>query len=284
MKSKVVMVTGVTAGIGKVTARELARRGATVVAVARDAQRGQAAVDEIRRETGNDDVHLMVCDVSSQASVRRLAAGFREKHDRLHVLVNNVGAVFGDRTLTADGIETTFATNHLAYYLLTDLLLPVLEASAPARIVSVSSEAHRGATLDWDDLQYERRTYVALSVYGASKLANIAWSAELARRLAGRGVTTSTLHPGVISSNFGDSGPGWMRFGVKLVRPFLITSEKGAETSIYLATSPEVAEVTGKYFDKKKPREPSAQARDPETGRRLFAVSEELTAKSAAAA
>ncbi len=285
MKGKIVLVTGVTSGIGNVTARELARQGATVVCVARDAARGQAAVDEIRRVTGNEDVDLLTGDLGSQADVRRLASEYLQCcHDRLDVLVNNAGAIQGERWLTVDGIEATFAINHLAYFLLTNLLLDAIVASAPARIVSVASAAHRGCRLDFDDLQYARRPYVPLEVYGASKLANIAWSAELARRLEGKGVTASSLHPGVVSTRFGDSGPGWMRFGVKLVRPFLISSDRGAETSLYLATSPEVEGVTGKYFEKKRAVEPSKTARDPELGRRLWAVSEEMVAKSAAAA
>ncbi len=155
----------------------------------------------------------------------------------------------GDRVVTVDGLEATFATNHLAYFLLTNLLLDVLAASSPARVVSVSSDIHRGAVLDFDDLQFERRAYSPMGAYGASKLANVLWSAELARRVEGRGVTSNTLHPGVIASNLGAAtGPGWMRFGLKLVRPLLISSDKGAETSLYLATSPDVEGVTGKYF------------------------------------
>ena len=284
MKDKVCLVTGFTAGIGKVTATELARQGATVVAVARDPARGQAAVDEIRRETGNGNVDLLVCDLSSQADVRKLAAAFLARHDRLHVLVNNAGAILGQRLVTVDGLEATFATNHLAYFLLTDLLLGALQAAAPARIVSVASEAHRQSSLDLDDLQFERRAYAPMAAYGASKLANILWSAELARRLEGQGVTANSLHPGVIASNFGDSGPGWMRFGVKLIRPLLTTPEKGARTSLHLATSPDVEGVTGKYFDNRKPRAPNRAATDPETMRRLWEISEKLVAKSAPAA
>jgi NAD(P)-dependent dehydrogenase (short-subunit alcohol dehydrogenase family) len=282
MKNRICLITGATLGIGKVTALALARAGATVVTVARNQARGQAAVDEIRRESGNAEVHLLVGDVSVQADVRRVAAEYRSRFDRLHVLVNNAGAVNGERVVTPDGLELTFAANHLGYFLLTNLLLDTLAASAPARVVSVASEAHRGSKLDFDDLQYEKRSYNSMGAYGASKLANIAWSAELARRVEGRGITANSLHPGVIASNFGASGPGWVRFGVKLIRPFLISSEKGAETSIHLATSPEVEGVTGKYFDKKKPREPSREASDPETARRLWEVSEDLTRKSAA--
>jgi len=284
MKGRICLVTGVTSGIGKVTARALAGMGATVIAVARDAQRGQEAVDEIRREAGNDDVHLRVCDLSSQADIRRFAAGYREAYDRLHVLVNNAGAIFGERKLTVDGLEATFATNHLGYHLLTELLLDVIKTSAPARIVSVASMAHRGAGLDFDDLQFERRAYSPLGVYGASKLANVLWSAELARRLAGTSVTANSLHPGAIGSNFAaSSGPAWMRFGIKLIRPLLLTPEKGAATSIFLAASPDVERVTGKYFDKKKAIEPDRLAGDAEARRRLWAISEDLTARSAAA-
>jgi NAD(P)-dependent dehydrogenase (short-subunit alcohol dehydrogenase family) len=285
MQDKVCLITGITSGIGKVTARELARMGATVVGVARDEARGKAAVDEIRREAGNEGVHLLVGDVSSQADVRRVAAAFQSKFDHLHVLVNNAGAMFGERRVTADGLEATFATNHIAYFLLTSLLLDVIKGSAPARVVSVASEVHRGVQLDFDDLQFERRPYSLWPVYSASKLANVLWNAELARRLEGSGVTANSLHPGVIGSNIGaTTGPGWMRFGMKLARPFLLTPEKGAATSIYLASSPEVAKVTGKYFDKKKPRETSPEANNQETARKLWAASEALTEKSAAAA
>jgi NAD(P)-dependent dehydrogenase (short-subunit alcohol dehydrogenase family) len=253
--------------------------------VARDEARGQAAVAEIRQETGNEGVHVLVCDVSSQADIRRLAAAFKGKFDRLHVLVNNAGAMIGDRRLTVDGIESTLATNHLAYFLLTELLLDTIKASAPARVVSVASEVHRGAPLDLDDLQFERRAYSMWPAYGCSKLANVLWNAELARRLEGSGVTANCLHPGVVGSNIGaTTGPAWMRIGIKLIRPFVLTPEKGALTSIYLATSPEVEKVTGKYFNKKKPVDTSREATDPETARKLWAASEALVAKSAAAA
>jgi NAD(P)-dependent dehydrogenase (short-subunit alcohol dehydrogenase family) len=284
MKNKVCIVTGATAGIGKVTARELARQGATVVIVARDPARGEAALSEIRRESGSDAVSLMIADLASQASIRALAAAFLAQHDRLHVLVNNAGAILGERRVTEDGVEATFATNHLAYFLLTNLLRGALEKAAPARVVSVASAVQQGATLDFSDLQFERRPYVAMTAYAQSKLANVVWSAELARRLAGTGVTSNSLHPGVIASNFGASGPGWMRFGVKIVAPLLTSPEKGAATTIYLATSPEVATTTGLYFDAKKPKTPGREGRDASLGPRLWTVSEELTAKSATSA
>jgi NAD(P)-dependent dehydrogenase (short-subunit alcohol dehydrogenase family) len=284
VKGKIAIVTGATSGIGRVTARELARAGAEVVLVGRDAARGEEEALEIRRTTGNALVSVLIGDLASQASVRRLAASYLAKHDRLHVLVNNAGAIFGDRTVTDDGIERTFATNHLAYFLLTNLLLDALKASAPARVVNVASGVHRGAKLDFDDLQFERRTYVPMQAYAQSKLANVVWSAELARRLEGTKVTSNALHPGVIASNFGASGPGWMRFGVKLVAPFLMSTEKGAETTTYVATSPDLESVTGKYFEKKKATEPSAAARDASAGPRLWSISEELTSRTAVAA
>jgi NAD(P)-dependent dehydrogenase (short-subunit alcohol dehydrogenase family) len=284
MKGNVTMVTGATAGIGLVTARELARQGATVVVVGRDEARGKAAVEGIRRDTGNDAVSLLLCDFSSQASIRKLAAAFKEKFDRLHVLVNNAGAMNGERHVTVDGLELTFAANHLGYFLLTTLLLDVIEKSAPARVVSVSSGVHRGAKIDFDDLQFEKRSYSQFAAYGQSKLANVLFSNELARRLAGKGVTSNSLHPGVIASNFGQSGSAFIRFGVKLIAPILATPEKGAATSIYLATSPEVEGVTGKYFIKKKAVHPSRLAQDVDLAKKLWAVSEELVAKSATAA
>jgi NAD(P)-dependent dehydrogenase (short-subunit alcohol dehydrogenase family) len=284
MKGKVILVTGATAGIGKVTALELARKGATVVLVGRDPAKAEATVAEIRQATGNDAVEALLCDVSSQAAVRKLAADYRAKHDRLDVLVNNAGAILGERKTTADGIEATFATNHLAYFLLTELLLDLLRASAPARVVSVASDAHRSTKLDLDDPQYERRPYASMSSYGASKLANILWSAELARRLEGSGVTANALHPGVIASNFGQSGPGWMRFGVKLFAPLLSSPENGARTTLHLATSPEVEGITGKYWKDSKPAKPSAAAQDMAAAKRLWEISEALVAKSAARA
>jgi NAD(P)-dependent dehydrogenase (short-subunit alcohol dehydrogenase family) len=281
MKGKIAIVTGATAGIGKVTALELARLGATVVAVARDRVKGEATIAEIREATGNAEVSLLLADLSSQAAVRALAAEFLGRFDRLHLLVNNAGAIHGERRVTAEGVEATFATNHVAYFLLTELLLETLKKSGPARVVSVASEAHRTGHLDFDDLHYERRSYAPMAAYGASKLANIVWSAELARRLEGTSVTANSLHPGVIASNFGQTGPGWMRFGLKLVSWMLTTPEKGAATTLHLATSPAVAGVTGKYWSNKKPSKPSAEARDPEVGKRLHEVTAALVAKSA---
>jgi NAD(P)-dependent dehydrogenase (short-subunit alcohol dehydrogenase family) len=284
MKDKVCLVTGATSGIGKVTATELARKGATVFIVARDAARGDATVAEIRRDTKNDRVEVLRGDLSSQADIRRVAAAFLAKHDRLHLLVNNAGTMAPELRLTRDGVESTLATNHLAYFLLTDLLLGALRAAAPARIVSVASTVHIGADLDLGDLKYERRSFAPMKVYSASKLANVIWSAELSSRIEGSGVTANCLHPGVIASGLPASGPGWMRWGFKLITPFLLTPEKGAETSLYLATSAEVEKVTGKYFDKKKPVPTDPRADDPAIRRRLWEISEKLVAASATTA
>lgn len=275
MAGKVCMVTGANSGIGKVTALELARMGATVVMVCRDPQRAEPVLQEICRATGNDAVELMIADLSSQQSIRALAEAFKRKYDRLHVLVNNAGAFFLKRTVTVDGLESTFAVNHLGYFLLTNLLLDVLKASAPARVVSVSSGAHAMAHMNFDDLQGERQ-YSAWQAYGQSKLGNALFTLELSRRLAGTGVTANCLHPGFVRSNFATGTP-FSKLVLGLLKPFTISPERGAETSIYLATSPEVEGVTGKYFAKKRPVRSSRESIDVAVAERLWRVSEQLT-------
>jgi NAD(P)-dependent dehydrogenase (short-subunit alcohol dehydrogenase family) len=279
LNGKVCMVTGANSGIGKVTALELARMGATVVLVCRSRSRGEQALEEIRRETGSSAVELMVADLSSQASARELAAAFRQKYDRLHVLVNNAGAIFPRRELTVDGLESTFALNHLGYFLLTNLLLDLIRASAPARIVNVSSGAHAMGAINFADLQAERK-FNSWRAYGQSKLANILFTVELARRLEGTGVTVNCLHPGLVGTQFGAgyyADSPLARAVGSLMPLFAISPEKGAETSIYLATSPEVAGVTGKYFAKKRPVKPSRAATDMALAERLWQVSAQLT-------
>jgi NAD(P)-dependent dehydrogenase (short-subunit alcohol dehydrogenase family) len=277
MTGKTCMVTGASQGIGKATALGLARLGARVVLVCRDRGRGEAAQAAIRQAVPGAEVELMLADLSDQKQIRQLAQDFKAKHDRLHVLVNNAGAIIMERRLTVDGLEATFATNHLGYFLLTTLLLDVLKASAPARVVNVSSAAHRRGKLDFDDLQHER-SYSFMRVYSDSKLANIYFTRELARRLAGTGVTANCLHPGVIGSNFGQSDATWFKIMMKLGKPFLGSEASGAATSIYLASSPEVEGVTGKYFVKSKERHPARVAQDDAVARRLWDVSEKLTA------
>ena len=277
MQGKVVLITGSNAGIGRATAMGLTAAGATVVASARDAEAGQTSVDEIRRRTGNVKVELLLGDLDSLAGVRQLAAEFLERWERLDVLINNAGVLLTERSETEDGYETTFAVNHLAPFLLTTLLLERLRESAPARIVNVASGAHAGASLDFDDLQ-NHRSYGAMRVYSRSKLANILFTRELARRLEGTGVTANCLHPGVVRSDLGADGDmgGLFRFGWRLIQPFLISPEKGAATSIYLASSPEVEEVSGEYFDKCRPSRSSSRSRDMDAAARLWRVSAEL--------
>lgn len=284
MAGKVCLVTGGTSGIGKAAAQALAGRGAVVVIVGRDAAKIAGVVEEIKRQTNNPAVTSLLADLSVQADVRRLAAEFKQAHSRLDLLLNNAGGIFLERQLTADGLEMTFALNHLNYFLLTDLLLDRLKASAPSRIVNVASDAHQGSRLDFDDLQAEK-SYSAFGVYGRSKLANILFTVELADRLAGSGVTVNALHPGFVNSGFGKNNEGglWVTLFTKvynLVGPLLARSpEKGAETAVYLASSPDVAEISGKYFVDCKVKAPSAAATDRATAARLWEVSEGLVAR-----
>ncbi|MFN2546266.1 MAG: SDR family oxidoreductase [Myxococcales bacterium] len=260
---KIALVTGGTSGIGLVTAKELKRQGFHVVITARTP--GKAS----------PEFEVVECDFSSLDSIRKAADEYKKRHDKLHVLVNNAGGVNPKRQLSKDGFELTFAVNHLGYFLFTNLLLEVLKASAPARIVSVGSEASRWGTIDFDDLQAEKR-YIAQRQYGSTKLMNIAFGIELAERLRGTGVTSNVVHPGVVGSNFGAVG-GWFGLGFTLVKPFLLTPEQGARTQIYLASSPEVEGVTGGYFIRKKQHQPPRLARNALVRRRLWDVSEKLT-------
>ncbi len=282
MRDKICLITGSTSGIGKVTALELAKLGATVVIVSRDRSRGEAARAELAANSGNQAIDLLVADLSSLAAIRQLAQDFKSRYDRLHILVNNAGAVNTRRTLTVDGFETTFAVNHLAYFLLTNLLLDVLKASAPARIVSVSSGAHTSGTIRFDDLQGERR-YSAFGAYGQSKLANILFTYELDRRLAGTGVTANCLHPGGVATGFGRNNGGLVRLIFRLIGPLLRTPEQGAETVVYLASAPEIEGVSGKYFVDKREARSSAESQDQAIAGRLWEVSAELTKLPASA-
>jgi retinol dehydrogenase 12 len=278
MDGKVCLVTGATSGIGLATAQELAGRGATVVVVGRNRQKCEATVGDIQQRTGNPAVAFLLADLSSQAEIRRLASEFRQNHDRLDVLINNAGGIFLDRRESVDGIELTFALNHMAYFLLTELLLDLTKSSAPARIINVSSEAHRGMTLDWEDLQ-ARRSYRGFRVYSQSKLANLLFTFELARRLAGTGVTVNAMHPGFVASNI-FAGNGWKGWAVRRIASlFALSPEAGARTVVYLATSPDVAGVTGQYFVKERPVQSSAASHDEEASRRLWEVSKELGAE-----
>jgi NAD(P)-dependent dehydrogenase (short-subunit alcohol dehydrogenase family) len=285
MTGKTVVITGANSGIGKETAVSLAKAGAKVLVTARDRARGAEAVAEIQRRSGNDRVELVVFDLGDLSSVRKGAPEVLDLCDRIDVLVNNAGVVLSDRRVTADGLEATFAVNHLGHFLLTDLLLDRIKASAPSRIVNVSSTAHKGARggLDFDDLQSTRH-YRGMQVYSRSKLANIYFTTELAGRLEGTGVTANCLHPGTVATGYGRDGDtkGVLAFGVKVIKPFVLNAEQGAATSVYLASSPEVEGVTGRYFVKRKARSPSRVAQDPVAARRLWDMSEELVAGASA--
>lgn len=278
MSGKTVIVTGGNSGIGFETAAALAGAGARVMITSRDPNRGEAAVAALKERSPQGEVDLAIFDLSSLESVRRGAADLQQRLDRVDVLINNAGAVLGSRHETVDGLEASFATNHLGPFLLTMLLLDRIKQSGSSRIVNVSSTAHNGAPrgLNFDDLQ-TTRGYRGMKVYGATKLANIYFTTELARRLDGSGVTVNCLHPGTVATGFArDGDTSLLSIGVLIARPFMISAKKGAETSIYLASSPEVAGVTGKYFVRCKQRLPSRVARDPEAARRLWDVSERL--------
>jgi NAD(P)-dependent dehydrogenase (short-subunit alcohol dehydrogenase family) len=276
MQGKTVAITGGSSGIGLETARSLATQGARVVMVVRSKERGEAAISEIRTTAPDAKLELVLADLYSMADVRKAGAELRAKCDRLDVLVNNAGLIHKTRELTVDGFERTFALNHLAGFLLTYELRELLVASAPARVVTVSSFGHNFARFTWDDLATMNRWTGQTFVYGASKLCNIWFAKEAARRFAGKGVTSNALHPGGVASNFGQSG-GWMfKYGTKIAKPFLLTSAQGARTSVYLASSPDVDGVTGSYYVKCKPKTPSKRARSDESARRLWELSEQL--------
>lgn len=270
------MITGASSGIGRATALELARRGAVLVLVCRDRGRAEATVAEIRTQTGNQNVQVMLADLSSQQAIRQLARDYLATDRPLHVLVNNAGVVNLRRTLTVDGIETVFAVNHLAYFLLTNLLLERLKASAPARIVNVASDAHRFGTMNFDDLG-GARSYRTMRIYGQSKLANILFTYELARRLDGSAVTVNCLHPGAVATGLGKNNGGWAKVVIGMLRPFFRTPDSGAATSIYLAASPEVEKVSGKYFSNCTETRSSATSYDTAAARRLWDISTQMT-------
>jgi NAD(P)-dependent dehydrogenase (short-subunit alcohol dehydrogenase family) len=276
MQGKVCLVTGSSAGIGKVTAKELAKMGATVVMVCRNRTKGEAVQTEIKQMSGNAQVDLIVADLSQLSEVRRVANEFKQKYTQLHVLINNAGAVNAEYKSTVDGLETTFETNYLSPFLLTQLLLDTLKASAPARIVNVSSAVHTTGRIDFADLQRTQR-YRAMDTYAQSKLAQIFFTYELADQLAGTSVTVNALNPGLVASNFnaGTKGIGHFLFAL-LYSIAGISVEKGAQTQLYLATSPEVEGVSGKYFSNCKEKRSSQLSHDVAIRRRLWDVSEAL--------
>lgn len=275
MQGKVVVATGATSGIGEVAALRLAERGARIVFIARD--RSRAAATLARLETAGPGLghRFHLADLSLMADTRRVAAEIAAAEPRIDVLVNNAGAIFTRRMVTSEGLEMTFALNHMAYFVLTQGLLARLTASAPARIVSTASAAHQGARLDFDDLQ-SARSFSTIGAYGRSKLCNILFTRELARRLAGTGVTANCLHPGVVATRFGETAGGLLGLMMPLVRRLSISPERGAETLVHLAASPDVEGVSGLYFAKCAPATPSPAAQDDAAAARLWEASERL--------
>jgi NAD(P)-dependent dehydrogenase (short-subunit alcohol dehydrogenase family) len=279
LKGKSVLVTGATSGIGFVTARELARLGSQLTIVSRNAEKCAAVAEQIKSQTGNP-VEYIAADLSTLAGIMQAAADYKQRHTHLHVLVNNAGAMFIKRILTSDGYEMTFALNHLNYFLLTNLLLDILKASAPARIVNVSSNAHTNAHIDFENLQGEKH-FRGFEAYGQSKLANVLFTYELARRLEGSGVTVNAVHPGYVATGFARNNGPIFNFGNWLVASiFGRKPEQGARTSIYLATSPDVEGVSGKYFVDSHVVQSSPISYERATAEKLWQVSLELTAKA----
>ena len=276
MKDKVCLITGATSGIGKAAALQIAQLGATVVMVGRNPQTTAAAIQEIRQQSGNDQVESLLADLSSQEQIRQLAENFKSRHQRLDVLVNNAGALMLSRRLSADGIEMTLALNHLNYFLLTHLLLDTLKNSGPARIINVSSDSHQDANLDFDDLQMERH-YGGYKAYGRSKLANLLFTYELSRRLQGSNVTANALHPGLVATKFlANNGLRGRVFNL-FVRMVGRSATRGARPITYLASSPEVEGVSGKYFVEDGLVESSAASMDADAAFKLWQLSEEFT-------
>jgi NAD(P)-dependent dehydrogenase (short-subunit alcohol dehydrogenase family) len=277
MKGKVCVVTGATSGIGWVTAYRLSQWGAAVVLMGRDVKRGLAAVDRIQKECGNGNSEFIRVDLAAQQEIRQFVEEFKKRYDRLDILVNNAGTTLLTRRMSVDGYEMTFVVNHLSHFLLTNLLIDVLKTSAPSRVINVSSGSHRRASINFDDL-HSQSGYRIMRAYGQSKLANILFTYELARQLEGTGVTANALHPGFVLTNLGRDN-GWLihRIIRLAMRMKGISPEEGAQTILYLAASPEVEGVTGKYFYKMKPVKSSPKSYDPEASRRLWEISEKLT-------
>jgi NAD(P)-dependent dehydrogenase (short-subunit alcohol dehydrogenase family) len=275
MTGKLVLVTGGTGGIGEVAARELARKGAKVVIVGRNPQKTATVAEQIKVQSGNPTVEYLLGDLSLKSEVRRVADEFKQRFDHLDVLLNNAGGFFSQRQVTSEGLEYTFALNHLNYFLLTKSLLEVLNATGKARVVNVSSGAHVAARLNFDDLQNERK-YSGWDVYSKSKLMNIYFTYEMARRV-NHGLTVNALHPGFVATNFGLNNRWLMGWGVKLSQKlFARTPEQGAQTSIYLASSPEVEDVSGKYFADCRAILSSPVSYDQPSARLLWETSEEM--------
>jgi NAD(P)-dependent dehydrogenase (short-subunit alcohol dehydrogenase family) len=275
MHGKVVVITGATSGIGEVAALRLAGMGARIVLIARDPTRGEATLKRLHGSDGVISHAIHYGDLARLSEVKRLAMRITAAEPRIDVLINNAGAMFGSRQMTEDNLELTFAVNHMAYFLLANGLRESLFAAAPARVVNTASAAHRRRTLDFDDLQ-SAKAYSAIEVYGRSKLCNILFTRELARRWSGQGVTANCLHPGFVATRFGDGSGGFLSHLVNVAKTFAISPEKGAETLVYLASSPDVANISGEYFFRCRPATPTAAARDDAAAKRLWTLSAAL--------
>jgi NAD(P)-dependent dehydrogenase (short-subunit alcohol dehydrogenase family) len=276
MQNKICLITGATSGIGQAAALALAKMGATVAVVGHSEERAQVTVAKIKNEAGNQNVEYLLADLSVQSQVRQLAENFKARYKHLDVLVNDAGAIFLRRQLSADGIEMTFAVNHLAYFLLTNLLLDTLKASAPTRVVNVASNSHLGQHLDFENLQLEHG-YNPMRAYGRSKLCNLYFTYELARRLNGTGVTVNAMHPGFVATNMGTNNGRLVRLFLPLIHLNSLTPEQGARTVVYLASSPDVETVTGKYFVREREVASDPASYNEAAAKRLWKISEEMT-------
>ena len=276
MADKICLVTGGNSGIGKSVALGLAKMGATVVVVSRNKEKGETAVTDIVEKSGNKNVELIQADMSSQNSIHQLVDEFRARHEKLHLLINNAGVYLTKRSETEDGLESTFAVNHLGPFLLTSLLVDVLKANAPSRIVNVTSDAHKGARINFDDLQGEKK-FSGWQAYGQSKLAMILYTHGLAKKLEGTGVTVNSAHPGVVRTNFAKNNGGLVMLGFRFLGMFFISPESAAKRILYVATSPDLEGVTGKYFTKMREVKSSQESYDDDSARRLWQISEQLT-------
>ncbi len=274
--NRLCLITGANSGIGQVTARELARQGMDIIMVCRNGQKGEQARQEIMAASRTKKVDLLLCDLSDFLSVRKLAEEVNRRYDHLDVLINNAGLIAGKYSASPQGVETTFATNHLGPFLLTNLLLGLLRKGREPRVVSVSSEAHRFARFDLDDLVAPKK-FSPIRAYGNSKLANILFASELARQVSAGGITSNSLHPGAVKTSFGADNNGVFALLFGLARPLMLTAEQGAETTVFLASSPEVNGKTGLYFDRKKPKTPNADARSDYFAKELWEMSRRIT-------
>lgn len=277
LEGKVCLITGANSGIGKETALALAKMNGTIVLLCRNKQRGEEAQKEIIEQSGNKNVDLLACDLSSQDQIYKFVSEFKTKYDNLHVLINNAGVMLKNRHLSVDGVEMNFAVHVLGPFLLTNLLLDILKKSAPSRIINVTSAAHKRAKIDFEDLQSENKKYRLFTIYGISKLAEMLFTYELSRKLEGTSVTANAVHPGVVATNLGRDQS---KFSQWFARKFFKSPEEGAETSIYLASSPDVEGITGKYFAKKEPIPSSEESYDEKYAKQLWQVCAEMTGLS----